>query len=178
MQSRQALDIAREQGLDLVLVAPNANPPVAKIIDFGHYKYEIRKKERESKKKQQELKGIKISPRIAEHDINFLLRNARRFLTDGDKVKITCQFKAREVTHPEIGRQKLDRMAKELEDVATVERPPTLDGKLMVMIMLPKPAAKASQGSKKSAENQNKQDGGEKVQSDRNGQDHPSPEPQ
>lgn len=176
MQSRQALELAKQQGLDLVLMAPNANPPVAKIIDFGHFKYELRKKERESKKKQQEVKGIKISPRIAEHDINFLLKNARRFLEEGHKVKITCQFKAREITHPEIGRAKLDRMAEALGDIAVVERTPTLDGRLMVMVMYPKPAGKP-QGNKKSAEAENEQNGGEAVQDNRNGQDNPPENP-
>lgn len=177
MQSRQALDLAREKGLDLVLVAPAANPPVAKILDFGHYKYELRKKEKEGKKKQQEVKGIKISPRIAEHDLNTNLKNARRFLESGDKVKITCQFRAREITHPEIGRAKLDRMAENLNDIAVVERPPSLDGRLMVMVMVPKPAVKL-QGSKKSAEAENKQNGGEAVQDLRNGEDHAAPDAQ
>lgn len=177
MQSRQALDLAKQQGLDLVLLAPNANPPVAKIIDFGHYKYELRKKEREGKKKQQEVKGIKISPRIAEHDINFLLKNARRFLEEGHKVKITCQFRAREVTHPEIGRAKLERMAENLSDIGTVDRPPSLDGKLMVMVMTPRPATKP-QGKTKSAETENKQNGSEALQDHGVGEDHPAPDAQ
>jgi translation initiation factor IF-3 len=177
MQSRQALDLAKSQGLDLVLMAPNANPPVAKIIDFGHYKYELRKKEREGKRKQQEVKGIKISPRIAEHDINFLLKNARRFLTEGHKVKITCQFRAREVTHPEIGRAKLDRMAADLNDIGTVDRPPSLDGKLMVMVMTPRPATK-QQGKSKSAEAENKQNSGEALQDHGVGEDNPTPDAQ
>ena len=172
MQSRQALDLAKSQGLDLVLMAPNANPPVAKIIDFGHYKYELRKKEREGKRKQQEVKGIKISPRIAEHDMGFLTKNARRFLEEGHKVKITCQFRAREVTHPEIGRAKLDRMAESLSDIGTVDRLPTLDGKLMVMVMTPRPATKP-QGKKKSAEAEDQQNGVEALQDNRNGEDNP-----
>lgn len=173
MRSRQALDMAREEGLDLVLVAPGANPPVAKIIDFGHFKYELRKKEREGKKKTQDVKGIKISPRIAEHDMGFMLKNARKFLGEGDKVRIICQFRAREVTHPEIGRGKLDKMAKDLEDIAIVERIPTLEGRQMVMILLPKPATKI-QGKQKSAETENKQNGSEAVQSDGVGEDHPT----
>jgi translation initiation factor IF-3 len=177
MQSRQALDLAREQGLDLVLVAPAANPPVAKIIDFGHYKYEMRKREREGKKKTQEVKGIKISPRIAEHDLQFNVKKARKFLEDNDKVRFVCQFRAREITHPEIGRAKLDRIAQELEDISQIERPPTLDGKLMAMVLMPKPAAK-TQGKQKSAEAENKQNGGEAVQSDGVGENHPATDAQ
>lgn len=175
MQSRQALDIARQQGLDLVLVAPNAQPPVAKIIDYGHYKYELRKKEKEGKRKTQDVKGIKISPRIAEHDIQFNVKKARRFLEDGDKVRFVCQFRAREVTHPEIGRGKLDRIAAELEDISSVERPPTLDGKLMAMVLMPKPQAKP-QGKKTSAEAENKQNSGEAIQDHGIGEDHPTPD--
>lgn len=175
MQSRQALDLAREQGLDLVLVAPAANPPVAKILDFGHYKYELRKREKEGKRKQQEVKGIKIRPGTAEHDLGFLLKNSRRFLEEGHKVKITCQFRAREITHPEIGRGKLDRMAETLSDIAVVERPPQLDGRLMVMVMVPKPSSKP-QGNKKSAEAENEQNGGQALQDHGVGQDHPAPD--
>ncbi len=175
MQSRQALDRAKEQGLDLVLVAPAANPPVAKIIDFGHFKYELRKKEKEGKRKQQEVKGIKISPRIAEHDIQFLLKNSRRFLEEGHKVKITCQFRAREVTHPEIGRAKLVRMAEHLSDLGVIDRPPSLDGKLMIMVMTPKPP-KPTGSPKKSAETENKQDSSEAVQDNGNGKDNPTPD--
>lgn len=158
-----------------MLVAPNANPPVAKIIDFGHYKYELRKKEREGKKKKQEVKGIKISPRIAEHDMAFMLKNARKFLSEGDKVRISCKFKAREITHPEIGEAKLKRMAADLEDIAVLERIPTLEGKDMVMVLAPKPVKPT--GTKKSAEAENEQNGSEEVQGDGIGEDHAPTEP-
>ena len=168
LQSRQALNLAREQGLDLVMVAPNTQPPVCKIIDFGRYKYLTEKQNRESKKKQQEVKGINISPRIAEHDLQHLIKNARRFLDEGHKVRVVCKFKAREVTHPEIGRGKLDYFANQLVDAAIVERTPALDGKQMIMVLNPKPQS----GAKKNAKAENKQDRGEAVQGDRHGEDH------
>lgn len=159
--------MAKEAGLDLVMVSPTAVPPVCKILDYGRYKYELGKQERESKKKQQDVKGIKISPRIAEHDIAFQTKKAREFLGEGHKVKVTCQFRAREVTHPELGVKKLEIMAKALEDAATVERTPTLDGRLMIMVLVPKP----NTGKQKHAKAENKQDSGEKVQGDGNRQD-------
>lgn len=173
MQSRQALNQARDEGLDLVMVSPTATPPVCKIIDYGRFKYLTEKQNKDSKKKQQEVKGIKISPRIAEHDLNFQLKKAIKFLEDGDKVKITCQFRAREVTHPEIGRKKMDRMAEAMAHVATVERVPTLDGKLMIMVMMPKPQKQPTQqGKPKNAKTEDKQDGGEALQDHGNGKDH------
>lgn len=136
--------MAREQGLDLVMVSPSAQPPVCKIIDYGKHKYEQEKLQKDHKRKQQEVKGIKISPRIAEHDIQFLTRNAHRFLEEGHKVKVTCVFKAREVTHPELGAKKLAHFAEIVSELATVERPPRLDGRQMVMTLLPKaPTSKA-----------------------------------
>jgi translation initiation factor IF-3 len=171
LQSRQALAHAKEQGLDLVMVSPSANPPVCKILDYGKFKYLTGKQARETKKKQSEVKGIKISPRIAEHDLAFLLKNTIRFLGEGHKVKVTCQFRAREVTHPEIGRKKLERMAGEVADIAVVERPPSLDGKLMIMVLVPKPSTKPSTGKQKNAKAENKQDRGEAVQDKRDGKD-------
>lgn len=172
LQSRQALQIAREQGLDLVMVSPTAQPPVCKIIDFGRYKYETEKQNKGSKKKQQEVKGIKISPRIAEHDLQHLIRNAQRFLDEGHKVRAVCVFKAREITHPELGRQKLEKIAAQLAEVAIVERTPALDGRQMIMVMNPKPQT----GAKKNAKAENKQDGGEAVQDNRQGEDNPPQE--
>lgn len=168
MQSRQALNIARDEGLDLVVVSPSAQPPVCKIIDYGRHKYEEGKLGKDKKSKQQEVKGIKISPRIADHDMAFLVRNAIKFLDGGHKVKVTCQFKAREVTHPELGRQKLEKFADEVKDYATVERIPVLDGKMMIMILVPKP----SSGGKKHAKDQDEQDGREAVQNHRDREDH------
>lgn len=167
LQSRQALTHAKEQGLDLVMVSPSANPPVCKILDYGKFKYLTGKQARETKKKQAEVKGIKISPRIAEHDLAFLLKNTIRFLGEGHKVKVTCQFRAREVTHPEIGRKKLELMAGQVADLAVVERPPTLDGKLMIMVLVPKPNTKKD----KHAKAENKQDRSKAVQDKRDGED-------
>lgn len=164
VQSRQALVMAREQGLDLVMVSPQAQPPVCKIIDFGKYKYETEKMAKESKRKAQEVKGIKMRPGTAENDLNHLLKNAQKFLEEGHKLKVTCQFRAREVTHPEIGLRKMNAFALKLSNWAVVERPPSLDGKLMIMILNPKPAApKPPAGGKKDAENQDQQDGGQAV---------------
>ncbi len=168
MQSRQALSLAKEDGLDLVMVSPTAQPPVCRIIDYGKHKYLEGKLGKDKKGKQQEVKGIKISPRIAEHDLAFLVRNAARFLEEGHKVKVTCMFKAREITHPELGKKKLEIFAEQVVELATVERTPTLDGRMMIMVLVPKPNA----GKKKDAKDQNKQDSGKAVQDHRNGKDH------
>lgn len=157
--------MAQSEGLDLVMVSATANPPVCRIIDHGKFRYEQDKREKESKRKQQDVKGIKISPRIAEHDIEHLTRNAQRFLEEGHKVKITCQFRAREVTHPELGRKKLEKMAEQLAEWSNVERVPTMDGRLMIMVLTPKPQGK------KNAKAEDKQDGGKKVQDHREGPD-------
>lgn len=159
MQSRQALNQAREEGLDLVMVSPTAQPPVCRIIDYGRHKYETEKLKKDKKSKQQEVKGIKISPRIAEHDMAFLIRNATRFLEEGHKVKVTCMFKAREITHPELGRKKLDFFADQVKEIAVVERTPTLDGRLMIMVLVPKPHS----GKPKNVKAEDQQDGGEAV---------------
>ncbi len=168
MQSRQALTLAKDDGLDLVMVSPTAQPPVCRIIDYGKHKYLEGKLGKDKKGKQQEVKGIKISPRIAEHDLDFLVRNASRFLEEGHKVKVTCMFKAREITHPELGKKKLEVFAEQVVELATVERTPTLDGRMMIMVLVPKPNA----GKKKDAKDQNKQDSGKAVQDHRNGKDH------
>lgn len=162
--------MAKELGLDLVLMSQTATPPVAKIIDYGRFKYTTEKQQKEHKRKQQEVKGIKISPRIQDHDISFNLKKAVDFLKEGHKVKITCQFKSREVTHPELGRQRLDRMAEEMKDLAVVERTPSMEGRLMIMVLAPKPQV----GNKKqNAKAEDKQNGGEAVQGDGNRENNP-----
>lgn len=171
MQSRQALQIAKDEGLDLVLVSNTAVPPVARIIDYGKYKYLEGKQGRDKKSKQLEVKGIKISPRIAEHDLAFQVKKAQRFLEEGHKVKVTCMFKAREITHPELGRKKLDMFAEMCVDMATVERTPTLDGRLMIMVLTPKPGLK-KKDAKDQSQNKDKQDRGQALQSDGDGKDH------
>ncbi len=169
MQSRQALTQARDEGLDLVMVSPTAQPPVCKIIDYGKHKYLEGKSGKDKKSKQLEVKGIKISPRIAEHDLGFQIKKAQRFLEEGHKVKVTCMFKAREITHPELGRKKLDYFGEQCVELAAVERTPTLDGRLMIMVLAPKPNAV----KKKDAKDQNKQDGSKAVQDHRNREDPP-----
>ncbi|HSH46545.1 MAG TPA: translation initiation factor IF-3 [Longimicrobiales bacterium] len=136
----EALTIARQQDLDLVEVADKANPPVCRIMDYGKYKYEQARKNRQAKKKQHNvtLKEVKFRPGIEAHDLEFKLRHARRFLEEGDKVKATMMFRGRQVTHPELGREVLSRVAEELEDVSKVESLPRLEGRNMIMVLVPK----------------------------------------
>lgn len=143
MSSRQANDLARERNLDLVEVAPQAKPPVCRIIDYGKYKYEQSKREGEARKKQKtsDLKGIRMRPRIDDHDLVTKANNAKKFLAAGDKVKVTMLFRSREATHPEFARKSMDRMADEVKEVGIVERPPVLEGRQMTMILAPKPVA-------------------------------------
>ena len=134
-----AIQRAQERGLDLVEVAPGANPPVCRIMDYGKFKYEQKKKKGASKAKAHAatMKEVKLRPRTDEHDLDFKLRNARRFLIEGDKVKITLMFRGREIVHTAIGREQLDRVKEMLADIATVENPPRLDGRFMSMILVP-----------------------------------------
>jgi translation initiation factor IF-3 len=145
VQTRKALEMAREAGLDLVAVATNVHPPVCRIVDYGKYRYEMDKKKREGKQKAktQDVKGIKIRPGTAEGDLSICLRKILAWIGEGNKVKVQVQFRAREITHPEIGRQKLDWILERLNGQVGIERPPTLDGMLMTMVLIPgKPAAK------------------------------------
>ena len=137
---REALALAREKGLDLIEVAPTAAPPVCKIMDFGKFKYEQGKREREARKKQHvsEMKGIKMRPAIDEHDFQFKLKHIQRFLREGDKVKVTIIFRSREITHPEFARRSLDRLAEETSEIAVVEKPPSMEGRTLTMILSPK----------------------------------------
>ncbi|MCW3059010.1 MAG: hypothetical protein JWQ02_831 [Capsulimonas sp.] len=149
MTPREALAIARERGIDLIEVAPQAQPPVCKIMDYGKFKYEQAKKEKESAKKhkQSELKGIQMFPNIEDHDFNVKVRSAIKFLEDGDKVKVTIRFKGRQITHPEFGRQQMDKVTQMVSEVGQVEKPPSMEGRMMTMILSPlkaggpKPAA-------------------------------------
>ncbi|WP_072137560.1 MULTISPECIES: translation initiation factor IF-3 [Sporomusa] len=141
MSLRDALRIAGEQNLDLVEVAPTAKPPVCRIMDFGKFRYEQQKRDKEVKKKQKvvSIKEVKLRPNIEDHDFNVKLKNAQRFLEDGDKVKVTIMFRGRELSHPELGRQVLVRMATLLKEMANIERDAKLEGKNMIMIVAPKP---------------------------------------
>jgi len=140
MPLRDALRMAAEQQLDLVEVAPTAKPPVCRIMDYGKFKYEQQKRDKEVKKKQKvvTVKEVKLRPNIEDHDFNVKKKNAERFLEDGDKVKVTIMFRGRELSHPELGRQLLVRMAAELKEMASVEREPKLEGKNMIMILAAK----------------------------------------
>ena len=133
----EALEKAENQNLDLVLVAPNANPPVCKIMNYGKYKFEQAKREKEAKKKQKvlEIKEIRVTPNIEEHDFGFKCKNARKFLTDGNKVKLTVRFRGREVNNSKAGEVVLKRFIEALEDVSTVEKLPKLEGRNMFTIL-------------------------------------------
>jgi len=137
MPTRDAMKMAEERQLDLVEIAPQAKPPVCRIMDFGKYKYEQSKREKEARKKQRiiELKEIKMRPNIEDHDFYVKVKNAVRFLKDGDKVKATMVFRGREIVHTQLGRQLLVRMAEELKDLCNIERQPKLEGKNMIMIL-------------------------------------------
>ena len=136
----RALEIAEEKKLDLVLVSPNAQVPVCKIMNYGKYKFEQAKKEKEAKKKQkiQETKELRITPNIEEHDFGFKAKNAKKFIEDGNKVKITVRFRGRELNNVKMGENVLNDFAKELEDVAVVEKAPKLEGKNMLIILAKK----------------------------------------
>jgi translation initiation factor IF-3 len=140
MPTREALRMAEEQHLDLVEVAPKAKPPVCRIMDFGKYRYEQQKREKEAKKKQKtiSIKEVKLRPNIEQHDFDVKVKNAVRFVQEGNKVKVTIMFRGRELSHPELGREILDRVAATLGDTVSVERNAKLEGKNMTMILAPK----------------------------------------
>ncbi|GAB6875931.1 translation initiation factor IF-3 [Thermaerobacter litoralis] len=141
--THEALRMAYERNLDLVEVAPQARPPVCRIMDYGKFKYEQAKRDREARKRQKivDIKEVKMRPRIDQHDFEVKLRNARRFLEDGDKVKATIMFRGREIVHADLGRQVLERLAKAVEDIATIERRPVVEGRNMTMVLAPRPQA-------------------------------------
>ena len=140
MLTPDALQIAQEQGLDLVEVAPNEKPPVCRIMDFGKYRYQQSKRLQQAKKKQKVIlvKEIKLRPKTEKHDYNFKSQHVRRFLQDGHKAKVTIVFRGREMAHTELGRRILDRMAGELEDVSTIEQTPKQEGRNMAMVLSPR----------------------------------------
>lgn len=136
---QEAADVAREAGLDLVEVAPNAKPPVVRVMDYGKFIYEKTRKEREARKhqKQIEIKTIKLSPKIADFHRDLRVDRARGWLEEGKKVKVVVRFKGREITYPELGRELMDDVAKDLEDVGVIEQKPNLEGWSMVMMLAP-----------------------------------------
>ncbi|ERT58179.1 translation initiation factor IF-3 [Megasphaera vaginalis (ex Srinivasan et al. 2021)] len=137
MSLRSALQIAEERRLDLVEVATNAKPPVCRIMDYGKYRYEQQKREKEAKKKQKvlTLKEVKLRPNIEDHDFNVKKKAAEKFLGEGSKVKVTIMFRGREMSHPELGRNLLIRFADELKELAHVEKEPKIEGRNMTMVM-------------------------------------------
>ena len=137
MAPADALEQAREIGLDLVEGAPNSRPPVCRIMDYGRYKYEQKKKAGKSRGHAASLKEVKLRPRTDQHDLDFKLRNARRFLMDGDKVKVTVMYRGREMVHRDIGRKQLEKVIELLGPIASVENPPRMEGRFLSMILVP-----------------------------------------
>lgn len=140
MSLTSALEKALSDNLDLVEVAPTAKPPVCRIMDYGKFRYEQQKKDRETRKKQKtfDVKEVKLRPKIETHDYLVKLKNAQRFLTDGDKVKAVIMFRGRELSHAELGLELLRRMGEDVKDLAVIEREPKLEGRNMIMILAPK----------------------------------------
>ncbi len=153
MTPAQALQLAEERGLDLVEVAPTANPPVCRIIDYGKYRYEQSKRAQEAKRHQKtvQVKEVKFRPKIDEHDFNFKKNHILRFLKEEHKVKATVMFRGREVTHAEIGEQILRRLLDELDEFAAMERGPKLEGHTMTMILSPKKGVQRETKDEKSS---------------------------
>ena len=140
MSSREAMKIAREAELDLVKIAPQAKPPGWKIIDYGKYRYELARKEKEAKKKQKtiEVKEVRLSPNIDSNDLNTKIASARKFIEKGNKVKVTLRFRGREMAHVQSSRHILDEFAKALEDIALVDKPAKMEGRSMAMFLTEK----------------------------------------
>ena len=140
ISTKEAVNLAYEKGLDLVLVSPSAQPPVCKLMNYGKYKFEQAKKEKESKKNQKtfELKELRVTPNIEKHDFEFKAKNARKFIEDGNKVKITVRFRGRELNYVKMGEETLNEFIENLSDVATVEKKPLLEGKNMFVILAKK----------------------------------------
>ncbi|MBC8080063.1 MAG: translation initiation factor IF-3 [Gorillibacterium sp.] len=140
IQIREAMQMAMDANLDLVNVAPQAKPPVCRIMDYGKYRYEMQKKDKEARKNQKvvELKEVRFSATIDEHDFQTKLRNVVKFLTDEDKVKCSVRFRGREITHASIGQRVLERVAEEVKEICVIERRPKLEGRSMIMILSPK----------------------------------------
>ena len=139
LATQEAINIARQEGLDLIEISPNANPPVCKIIDIGKYKYDLQKKANKAKKKQKiiNLKEIKLRPVTEIHDYNFKIKNAQKFLTKGDKVKFTVQFRGREMQHTNLGHQLMKRIINDTTNLGKVEIKPKFEGRQMIMIVQP-----------------------------------------
>jgi translation initiation factor IF-3 len=140
METREALRRALDQGLDLVEVAPTAQPPVCRILDYGKFKYDQSKKQKEAKKKAHtiDVKGIRMRYGTESHDLEYRVKDARRFLEEGNKVQVTLIFRGREMSHPEIGKAQLEKLTSAVSDIAVVERPPAMEGRRMTVLISPK----------------------------------------
>ena len=139
MPLNKAIELAKQEGLDLIEISPNANPPVCKIMDMGKYKYDLQKKANQAKKKQKivSLKEIKLRPGTEIHDYNFKIKNAKKFITKGDKVKFTVKFKGREMQHTELGKDLMNRIIEDTKEIGKVEVKPKFEGRQMIMIIHP-----------------------------------------
>ena len=139
LNTNEAIAMAKEEGLDLIEIAPNAKPPVCKIIDFGKYKYDAQKKANQAKKKQKkiEVKEIKLRPVTETHDYQFKIKNAQKFIFKGDKVKFTIRFKGRELQHSHLGNELMNKIKEDMQDIGKVELHPKFDGKQMIMVIQP-----------------------------------------
>ena len=139
LNTNEAISMAKEEGLDLIEIAPNARPPVCKIIDIGKYKYDAQKKANQAKKKQKkiEVKEIKLRPVTETHDYQFKIKNAQKFISKGDKVKFTIRFKGRELQHSHLGQELMDKIKVDMQEVGKVELDPRFDGKLIIMVIQP-----------------------------------------
>ncbi len=137
---KEAQGAADDEGLDLVEISPSADPPVCKILDYGKFKYELQKKKSEARKKQKiiDVKEIKLRPNINIHDYEVKMRNMRRFLSDGDKVKVTLRFRGREMVHQDLGMKVLERVREDMDELAKVEQFPKMEGRQMIMVMAPR----------------------------------------
>jgi len=157
----EALREAQSRGLDLVEINPKGSPPVCKILDFGKYKYEEKKKQREAKRKQTvvEVKELKMRPKTDDHDLNVKVRAARKFLESGNKVKLTVRFRGREITHPERAQMQLDYIIKNTEELANVEQRPTMEGRTMSLTIAPKPQVLQRLAAERATREKDEEDG-------------------
>jgi translation initiation factor IF-3 len=173
----EALRRAQEVGLDLVEVNPKGTPPVCKILDFGKYKYEEKKKQREAKRKQTvvEVKEVKIRPKTDEHDLMVKVRAARKFLESGNKVKVTCRFRGREITHPERAQMQFHAFLGKVDDLANVEQTPLMEGKNMALILAPKPQVMQKLATERSARDRAERAPGSPESPEQSSPDHAPP---
>ncbi len=156
--TREALDLARQRGYDLIEIAPTAKPPVCKLMDYGKFKYEQGRRNRESHKKQKstEVKGIRLRPGTGDHDIETKLKRMLQFLREGNKVKTTVIFRSREMSHPEFARRSLERMIQASADIAVVEKPPSFEGRTMTMVLAPRILTEKEKAEKKAGASEDK----------------------